>query len=457
MPHDSAPTAGHGRPLRIAMLCLHTSPLMQPGQRDAGGMNVYVRRLGAALAAAGHRVDLITLWRDAEHPHEPRPAQTVTARTVSAQQLPPDTPDAAELRLVTVTLPSTAAATKDELAGHLSETAEALLTADPAVLARPDLLHGHYWLSAEVGRLLAARWELPLAVTFHTTARAKNRRAAAGETPESIGRERGEQRLIETAGAVVVSTAAEARELSQLYRAEERRLSVIAPGVDLAVFSPEPRRATDPAQAPGRGEGADRGMEADRGPVLTIGFAGRLQALKGPQILVAALGLLRRPDPDGSGILRPRLWLAGVGDDRFTRELHEQAREAGVARQITWLGSLPVDELAERMRHADLWAVPSSSETFGLVALEAQACGTPVAASRVGGLPSAVRDGATGWLVEPRTPQAWAQALRRIAEDAPERTRRGGLAAERARGFSWTAAARAHVDDVYRPLLRGSR
>lgn len=436
MPPAPPRAADGGDPLRLALLCLHTSPLRQPGQGDAGGMNVYVHRLGAALAEAGHRVDLITLWRDAEHPGEPRPARTVTA-----QQLAHDGPPSASLRLLAVSLPGAAAAAKDELPRHLPEVAEALLAADPGLLPRPRVLHGHYWLSGEVARLLAARWGLPTAVTFHTTARSKNRRAADGETREPAIRERGEQLLMDTAGTVVVNTAAEAGELSALHGARTDRLRVIPPGVDLHVHHPAPVR--QPAMPPGTPSPEE----------LIIGFAGRLQALKGPQILVAALALLHRPGPDGSGALRPRLWVAGVGDDRFARELREQAREAGVADQITWLGSLPAAELAERMRGADLWAVPSSSETFGLVALEAQACGTPVAASRVGGLESALQDGVTGWLVEPRTPQAWAQALREIAADAPERRRRGRRAAERARGFSWAAAARAHVQEVYRPLL----
>ena len=227
------------------------------------------------------------------------------------------------------------------------------------------------------------------------------------------------------------------------------------------------------------------GPAATAAPV--IGFAGRLQPLKGPQILLDALGLLaepsheaqspggahrphrarpsgrgQRPQDPGSapaqpGPLRPRLRIAGVGDAAFSAALHDRARRLGIEHQVDWLGSLPVHDLAQRMCEADVWAVPSSSETFGLVALEAQACGTPVLASRVGGLPAAVEDGRTGWLVHPRTPQAWARALRDVLTDPAELARRGEAAADRARGFSWSATARAHADDVYAPLRSRGR
>ncbi|PZO70183.1 MAG: hypothetical protein DI634_03945 [Kocuria palustris] len=410
------------------MLCLHTSPLRQPGQGDAGGMNVYVRQLASELARLGHAVDLITLWRDSEHPGQRRPAQTVTAQPVG--ELP-------GLRLVNVTLPETASAAKDELPRHLPAVAAALRAAAAQLLPRPDVLHGHYWLSGEVGRDLAQDWGVPLALTLHTSARGKNASAAAGESPEPAVRERAEQRLIEQAAALVVNTGAEAEQMRELYDADPARTHVIAPGVDLGVFRPD--------AAP-----SDALTSAGRSDDPVIGFAGRLQSLKGPQILLEALGLLAadRQAPT------PRLLLAGVGDAAFTDSLHQQARTLGIEDRIEWLGSLPVTELAAAMRRADLWAVPSSSETFGLVGLEAQACGTPVLASDAGGLRSAVDDGRTGWLVSQRTPQAWAEALRSTLGDPVELARRGRAAADRARGFSWAAAARAHVEQVYAPSQR---
>lgn len=399
-------------------------------------MNVYVLHLGQALARLGHRVELITLWRAAEHPDDTRPQDPVTVQEL-------DSDGSGALRLITVSLPETAAAPKDELPRHLDRIAQALLSADPELLPRPDVLHGHYWLSGAVAQRLSAAWGIPFAVTFHTTARAKNRRAAAGESPEPAARENGEQALIETAGAVVVNAAAEAQELYELYGTSPQGLREIPPGVALEVFQPRPRVApASDAAEPGQSPAA---------PV--IGFAGRLQPLKGPQILLDALGLLASPTPgDDEPPLRPRLMLAGVGDPAFAAALHAQADRLGIAEQITWLGSLPVAELAETMRGADLWAVPSSSETFGLVALEAQACGTPTAATDVGGLRSAVADGRTGWLVAPRTAQAWARTLRAALADRPELARRGRSAAERALGFSWDQTARSHLKQVYGPL-----
>ncbi|MDN5573049.1 MAG: glycosyltransferase, partial [Micrococcales bacterium] len=200
----AAATGPSQKGLRIAMLCLHTSPLRQPGQGDAGGMNVYVRHLASELARLGHAVDLITLWRDSEHPGQVRPVETVTAQPVG--ELP-------GLRLVNVTLPETASAAKDELPRHLPAVAAALRAAAAQLLPRPDVLHGHYWLSGEVGRDLAQDWDIPLALTLHTSARGKNAQAAAGESLEPEVRERAEQRLICETSALVVNTAAEAEQM----------------------------------------------------------------------------------------------------------------------------------------------------------------------------------------------------------------------------------------------------
>ncbi|KAA9395157.1 glycosyltransferase [Kocuria coralli] len=404
-----------GRPgsapsLHIALLALHTSPLMQPGQGDAGGMNVYVRHLAEALTVLGHSVDLVTLWRSSEHPGERAPADPVTFSSL-----------APGLRLVTVSLPGTRAASKDGLARELPAIASALLdgyTREGA--GRPDVVHGHYWLSLIVGRQLARAWAAPLVATFHTTARAKNARAGEGEAPEPAIREAGEQRVIDGAGAVVVNTTAEERALAELYGADTARVHVIPPGVDTTVFHP------------GSGSATER--------PFTIGFAGRLQALKGPDILVKALSLMRRgPDP-----VDARLWIAGVGSSGFTRDLEALIRSLSLTEAVETTGSVPVVELARRFRDSDVVAVPSSSETFGLVALEAQACGIPVVATAVDGLSAAVADGETGWLLADRRPETWAAALTRIARDPVERERRAGSASCRARGFSWQHTAEAH-------------
>ncbi|WP_166833360.1 glycosyltransferase [Kocuria sp. JC486] len=398
---------------RIALLCLHTSPLVQPGQGDAGGMNVYVRHLAESLVQLCHPVDLVTLWRASEHPNEQEPDRTITVTTLDSG-----------VRLVTVHLPGTTAVGKNELPRELPAITEALRRAysdSDLALVVPDVVHGHYWLSAAVATDLAAEWQIPAVTTFHTTARAKNARAGTDEHPEPEIREDGEQRIVDRSQAVVVNTASEARDLTSLYSADPDRVRVIPPGVDVEVFRP--------------------GGPAARDGAFTIGFAGRLQPLKGPQILVEALALVRAAAPG----LDARLWLAGVGSSEFTAELDERVARLGLGHVVETVGSLPVEELARRFRSSDVIAVPSSSETFGLVALEAQACGTPVVATDVDGLRAAVDDGETGWLLPDRSPKTWAEALVAIAKDPAELERRGALAAERARGFSWGANAEAHA------------
>lgn len=415
------------------MLCLHTSPLMQPGQGDAGGMNVYVRHLTESLVASGHAVDLITLWRAAEHP-----GHTPPVAPVNVAELEPG------LRLITVTLPNTTHAGKDDLARAIPTVAAALAEATAqGLLAAPDVLHGHYWLSAAAARALADRWRIPLVATFHTTARAKNTRAGAGEHDEPAVREIGEAQIIDSAQAVVVNTAAESADLQRLYAAAPEKLHVIAPGVDLGVFHPGAEPLSEPKSS----------LASER--PFTIGFAGRLQPLKGPQILVEAVARMRcAADP-----LDVRLWLAGVGQREFTHMLHGRLKDLELeldlelTESVEFAGSLPVTELAQRFRDADVVAVPSSSETFGLVALEAQACGTPVVATAVDGLHVAVEDGQTGWLVPDRSPLTWAGVLREIAADPAEVRRRGERAAQRARQFSWAANAQTHTE-LYRSLTR---
>lgn len=400
---------------------------MQPGQGDAGGMNVYVRHLAESLAGRGHDVDLITLWRAAEHPGEDAPKDPVSITPLEKGDGPEADP---KLRLVTVTLPETTHVDKNGLADQLTPVTDALAAAyRTGLLTPPDVLHGHYWLSAAVAGHLAQALHVPLVATFHTTARAKNARSGTDENPEPVARERGEQAIIDRAAAVVTNTEAERKDLSTLYQADPTRLHVIPPGVDTAVFHP-----------------ASNTQKTER--PFTIGFAGRLQSLKGPQILVEALALLGRgPDP-----VDARLWLAGVGSPEFTRTLKDRIQQLGLNDAVEQLGSVPVHELAQGFRTCDVVAVPSSSETFGLVALEAQACGTPVVATDVDGLRIAVDDGETGWLVPDRSPATWAHVFRQIAANPSERTRRGRNAAERAQGFSWEANAQAH-EALYRGLL----
>ena len=388
--------------LRVLLLSLHTSPLEQPGAGDAGGMNVYVRHLAQGLAAAGHTVDMAVLDRGAD---------ALSSTGVRTDQV------ADGVRLLTVSLPGARGAAKEQLPRLTRPFAEALRGALPV----PDVVHAHYWLSGNAGRDLADAWAVPLVLSLHTTARAKNLRAQAGEVREPEARAAAEAELVARAAATVVNTAAEARQMVELYGADPSRLAVVSPGVDPAVFHPVPRNGPRPSRAP-----------------LQVLFAGRLQALKGPQILVEAAARARELEPARD----LELTVAGVGPADFVESLRRRICDLGLAQSVDLPGALPPAELAERMRRADVVAVPSSSETYGLVALEAQACGTPVLATDVDGLRNAVQDGVTGRLLPDRDPRTWARALHELAGAPDALAGLGTAAARRAGGFSWARTAR---------------
>lgn len=386
------------------MVSMHTSPMDQPGSGDAGGMNVYVLHLARSLARRGWRVDLATLQRDPG------------AEGIAVTQLEPG------LRLLSVAVPGAARASKAQLVDFTSGFGAALrVFYDDAA---PDLVHAHYWLSGVAARELCAARSLPLVLTLHTTAAVKNLRAGEGENPEPRHREDAERDLIRDACVTVVNTPAEADQMVELYGADPARLRVIPPGVDPAVFHPLSRST---AKSP-------------NGP-FTVLCAGRLQPLKGPQILVEALGLLRQHHPEAV----IRLVLAGTGAPEFLDSLRRRVEALGIEDAVEFHGSMPSSELAGLMRRADAVAMPSSSETFGLVALEAQACGTPVLATDVDGLRFAVTDGETGRLVLGRTPELWARALERAASNPEQWRAMGAAAAERTRDVTWDAVAHRHA------------
>ncbi|MFI7495266.1 glycosyltransferase [Kocuria sp. M4R2S49] len=397
-------------PRHVLLISLHTSPLEQPGSGDAGGMNVYVRHLAEALVDAGHTVDMATLDRGAG---APSPAGVRSTRI------------RAGLRLLTVSLPGAAGASKEDLPGFTSAFADVLR----AAADRPGVVHAHYWLSGAAGRELADGWGVPLVLTLHTTALGKNLRARTGEGLEPASRAEAEAELIARAEATVVNTRTEALQMIEFYDADAARLTVITPGVDLSAFTPD--------AAPGEPRRTDERPPGTPGRPLRILFAGRLQALKGPHVLVDALARIRETDPG----LPVELDVVGVGTRCFTSALRERVRELGLEDAVRFGPALPTPQLAARMRRADVVAVPSSSETFGLVALEAQACGTPVLATDVDGLRTAVLDGLTGRLVPDRDPGSWARAVVALAGDPDALERMGEAAARRAQGHSWERTA----------------
>ncbi|MDO8106619.1 D-inositol-3-phosphate glycosyltransferase [Isoptericola sp. b441] len=404
---------------RVAMLSVHTSPLDQPGTGDAGGMNVYVAGLATALAAQGTCVEVFTRATSPRQPACVELADGVLVRHVPAGPLH--------------------GLGKDDLPGQLCAFTAGVLRW--AAARRPgwfDAVHAHYWLSGQVGWLLAERWDVPLVHTMHTMAKVKNAALGPDDRPEPAGRVIGEEQVVAAADALVASTAEEATDLVDLYDADPDRVHVVAPGVDLEVFHPGTEatdaRALAAAQAAARAE-----LGVPRGEQVVL-FAGRVQPLKGPDVLVRMLAELRR-----AGRCVPVLWVIGgpSGDPEALHRLARYAAELGVGDRVRFGPPVPQEQLARWFRAADLVAMPSRSESFGLVAAEAQACGTPVVATGVGGLRTAVADGVGGVLVRGHDPLLWADAVGGLLADAQRRAELAAGARRHALRMGWDAAAEA--------------
>ena len=413
-------------PLRVAMLSVHTSPLDQPGTGDAGGMNVYVTELAHALARRGTQVEIFTRATASSQPPAVEVSDGVTVRHVVAGPFE--------------------GLDKHDLPGQLCAFTAGVLRAE----ARHregwyDVVHTHYWLSGQVGWLAADRWDVPLVHTMHTLARVKNAALAPGDAPEPLGRIIGEEQVVAEADALVASTDAEAEDLVRDYAADPARVHVVPPGVDLDLFSPSPGATTGDAtarRAHRRGLRADLGLPVDGGLVL---FAGRVQPLKGPDVLVRALGVLaERGEPV------PTLVVLGGPSGRPTavRELEALAYQVGVSDRLVVRPPVRRDELVRWYRAADVVAVPSHNETFGLVAAEAEASGTPVVAAGVGGLRTVVEDQVSGVLVPGHDPQTWARVLADLLADDARLARFGDGARRAGERFGWDAAA-LRMLDVY--------
>jgi D-inositol-3-phosphate glycosyltransferase len=411
------------RPGRVAMVTVHTSPLAQPGTGDAGGMNVYVLEVARQLAHRGIAVDLFTRTTSAAQREVVEVEPGVVVRHVAAGPYE--------------------GLSKEDLPGQLCAFAAGMMrVAAHAPAGYYDLVHSHYWLSGQVGWLAADRLGVPLVHTMHTMARVKNLHLADGDEPEPLGREIGEAQVVDAADRLVANTHREARELVDLYDADPVRVSVAEPGVDLATFTPG-------SQAVAR---AELGVPQDA--VLLL-FVGRIQPLKAPDVLVKAAAELARRRPD----LRDRLVVGILGGAsgsgvRTPMGLDALAERRGIGENIRLVPPVDRVTLAQWYRAADVVAVPSHSESFGLVAVEALACGTPVVASNVGGLPTAVGDG--GILVDGHDTADWATALGRVALDPGRRAGMSRRAAEHAAHFGWARTA-ARLEAVYAQALAGRK
>ncbi|OBJ48202.1 D-inositol-3-phosphate glycosyltransferase [Mycobacterium sp. 1423905.2] len=387
-------------PRRVALLAVHTSPLAQPGTGDAGGMNVYVLQSALHLAQRGIEVEIFTRATASVDPPIVRVAPGVLVRNVVAGPFE--------------------GLDKYDLPTQLCAFAAGVLRAEAA--HEPgyyDIVHSHYWLSGQVGWLARDRWAVPLVHTAHTLAAVKNAALADGDTPEPPLRTVGEQQVVDEADRLIVNTEDEAAQLISLHRADPARIDVVHPGVDLKLFRPGDRQAARAAL----------GLPPDE---QVVAFVGRIQPLKAPDIVLRAavalpgVRIVVAGGPSGSGLASPD-GLARLAD------------ELGIAERVTFLPPQSREDLATVYRAADLVAVPSYSESFGLVAIEAQACGTPVVAAAVGGLPVAVRDGITGTLVAGHDVAGWTTAIGHLLEAGagPQGWAMRRAAAKHAAGFSW--------------------
>lgn len=393
------------------MLSVHTSPLEQPGSGDAGGMNVYIDAVARRMARRGVAVEVFTRATTSDQPPRTEIEHGYTVRHVLAG-------------------PFGGVAKEDLPALLCAFAAHVLRAATPhGAHARFDVVHSHYWLSGQVGQLVRDRWGIPLVHSAHTLAKVKNAALAGGDDRrEPRGREIGEQQVAADADLLVAATDAEARQWVGLYGADPQRVAIVPPGVDVEEFTPGSAGLRLRARAA-------LGMAADD---VVLAFAGRIQPHKGPEVLVRALAELRHRFPDKHFRVLIVGNSSGAGHTEPDR-LRALAAGLGVAGAVRLLPAMPPPRLADVYRAADAVAVPSHSESFGLVALEAQACGTPVIAAAVGGLPVAVRDEVSGLLVRGYEPTAWADALAAVVLQ-PERRARMSLAARaHAERFSWEA------------------
>ncbi|HEY7015452.1 MAG TPA: D-inositol-3-phosphate glycosyltransferase [Streptosporangiaceae bacterium] len=393
-------------PRRIATVSVHTSPLEQPGTGDAGGLNVYVVEVAKRLAARGVEVDIFTRAVSREAPPVAELAPGVFVRHVPAG--PFEDLD------------------KADLPGQLCHFTFEVLRAEAAYApGRYDVVHGHYWLSGQVGAVAKERWGVPFVQSMHTLGRVKNAALTAGDAAEPAERIRGEAEVVAAADRLVANTDDEARQLIDLYAAEPTRVRTINPGVDLAVFTPGSQLAARQRL----------GLPAD---AVVLVFAGRMQPLKAPHVVLRAAARMVRDDP----ALADRLRVAFVGGPSGTGRadpdgLTELAAALGISGIVRLEPPCPQPELAEWYRAATVVMVPSCSESFGLVAVEAQACGTPVVAASVGGLRTAVRDGISGVLVDSRDPAQYARAVQELIARPDTLARLARGAREHASGFGW--------------------
>ena len=407
---------------RIATLMVHTSPLEQAGTGDAGGMNIYVVENALKMAQAGVEVDIFTRANKPGLPDSVKLADGVTVRHLEAGPF--------------------GSLSKEEIPSQIGALTSAFMHFhDGKVENYYDIIHSHYWISGQLGWMIAERTGIPLVHTMHTMAKVKNLNLAEGEKPEPLTRAVGEEQVVQAASALIANTDAEAASLVSLYDACPDNVHVVTPGVDLQRFTP------------GHGKSAAREKLSIAPDALMLTFVGRIQPHKGPEVLVRAVAEMISHSPH----LRAKLALVimgGASGGSFDEPLRLKrlSEFLGIADVVHFMPPAPRDELPDWYRTSDLVCVPSYSESFGLVALEAQACGTPVVASAVGGLRTAIADGISGSLVDGHDPKAWSAVLSRLLAEPQRRINLSLGAIDHASHFGWESTARRTLD-VYDEVI----
>jgi D-inositol-3-phosphate glycosyltransferase len=391
---------------RIAILSVHTSPLHQPGTGDSGGMNVYIAETAKRIAERGIEVEIFTRATSLTEPDATELAPGVLVRHIPAGPFE-------GLR-------------KEDLPSQLCAVTAGVLRAEATKNEGfYDLIHSHYWLSGQVGWIAQERWGVPLVHTMHTMARVKNLTLAQGDTPEPAIREIGEEQVVAAADRLVANTHAEAKELIELYHADPNRVRVVHPGVDLDVFVPGNQNSAR----------SDLGLAQE---AIVLLFVGRIQPLKAPDVLIKATAEILKQKPE----LRSRLVVAICGGPSGSGlespgALVELANQLGVSDVVRFVPPTNRNDLVKWFQAASVCVVPSYSESFGLVAIESQACGTPVIAARVGGLPTAVRDGISGVLVDGHAATTWAKHIIDVVTNDQLRSKLSTGAIAHASHFGW--------------------
>jgi D-inositol-3-phosphate glycosyltransferase len=410
--------------LRIAMLSYHTCPLATLGGKDTGGMNVYVRDLTRQLGTQGVKVDVFTRSQDEHVPHVLH--HLGYGNRVVHVPAGPEVP-----------LP------KSELSVHLPEFVEGIKEFSRTKGTRYDVIHTHYWLSGLAGLELSESWNLPVITMFHTLGMMKNRVAQPHEELEGDYRIKGELKVMAAVDRIIAATPAELAQLQWLYKIDTKKVTVIPPGVDASRFYPIP---ADEAKA-------FMGIPPDDRLVL---YVGRIEALKGLDVLLEAMGrYCQHSQTDQS-----HLHLIVIGGDpdassekmstEMTR-LKELREKYGLEDMVTFRGKQDQDTLPYYYSAAEVVVVPSHYESFGMVALEAMACGTPVVASQVGGLAYLVKDGVTGYTVPVGDPHELCEHLRDLIEDRTLRKQMGEQAARFALQYAWEEIA-AKIVELYKEV-----